>query len=329
MRLPVHLLIFLNPELLRVGRCAAGVAEAAGIPDEEREASDRQVHTLGSSGVLRLRPGAAVPPGPLGLNGPLPPPQAFGLLPAGVAPKRALPIFAAPAEVAPLMGIKQLSVAPATVAATRRGIHDQVVRALALSSTKCHMTAADARCNQVKELLEALAEASNGVGAEQALDRVRAMLDLKLWLHSPGGPAQRFALLDSDGDGMISLAEAAELGGDVHIFMVQDSNKDNAISKEEVFHYLSAAVSARELVPDVDDGNPGASKQECLDLAAQVLKEAQTPPAQKDHIADRTTSRFYFIGGFVLLSLAVVAFLVICSRPREWFRRPQDLPEAK
>lgn len=296
MRLPLQILPVLGLQFLQAGTTH----------------TPPNLQTLGEGGELHLRPGAVLPP--LGHDAPLPPPEAIGLLPAGVTAKRAF-VKVGPIEATPRAGSRFLPLASGKVGLSRQPVHDHLVRAMAIVPSSCEQAAEPDICRQVLKLLDVLAEASNGIDAGMALPRVQELLGLELWLHGPGGPAKRFATIDGDKDGSVSWGEALAQSVGADAFKVMDADADNSLSKHEVFNFLSAAVRVRELVPEVDGGNPSASTEECQHL----VKVLQAPAASGDRTS-RGGSRVRRICAVTISSVILIGTVIVCLRPT-WVKR--------
>lgn len=301
MRLPLQVLSVLALKCVQTEATATATA------------TDFDLQTLGAGGELFLRPGAALPP--LVHDAPLPPPEAIGLLPAGVTVKRAI-VSRGPIQALPRSGSKFLPVPADAIAASKQGVHAHLVQAMATRPSMCDKAGTAETCGQFSKLMDILAEETNGIGEQLALSRVQQIMELKAWLHGAGGPAQRFAVLDSNKDGAISRNEAHAQGMNFDAFKIQDFNGDDAVSKQEVFHFLSAAVLVRELVPEVDDGNSSATTTECLDLVREVLSGQLVAPPRR-HL-------FRLICIIAICSAIVVGALMVLARGRslpEFVRR--------
>jgi hypothetical protein len=163
------------------------------------------------------------------------------------------------------------------ITATRGRIHNKLAMAQAQVYGVCHGEDRQPMqpCRRVLDLIAILLDASTGVEPSWGfLAHVRFLLGLNFWLNNPG-PTTGFSVVDTDSSGSITYPEFqvafGQAGSMLPIFELMDSNGDLTISKIELVDYLRTAVNIRELVPDVDEFNPGASSETLMSQIDLIL----------------------------------------------------------
>lgn len=206
------------------------------------------------------------------------------------------------------------------ITVTRAKIHNRLAMAQAQVYGVCHGEDRQPMqpCRRVLDLIAILLDASTGdEPAWGFLAHIRFMVGFSFWLGNPG-PTTSFSAVDADNSGGITWPEftltfgqAGSMSGSMlPIFEFMDSNGDLSVSKVELVDYLRTAVNVRELVPEVDELNPGASSETLMSQIDLILSGGP----KTTHLTDG--SRISLVKCIVVLTLVAVigGLYLLCVR---------------